>query len=229
MKSIIVTSIENTKVMRIRTDIEKTYSCRSAFHHTTCRQCCNLEGPVYSGDFLGSNKLVSNHLYSAVRANEAWPHQRGIAIGQMIHDTPTSIWLNTLRPRQHGCHFADDSFKRIFLNENIGISIKMSLKFVHKGPMNNIPALVQIMAWRRPGDKPLSEPMVGSLLTHICVTRPQWVNSLASGRSRCDFKNLLALIGIFRPSYNRALRWMPYDITVDKSTLFQIMAWWPKW
>ena len=39
-------------------------------------------------------------------------------------------------------------------------------------------ALVQIMAWRRPGDKPLSEPMMVSLLTHICVTRPQWVNSL---------------------------------------------------
>ena len=32
------------------------------------------------------------------------------------------------------------------------------------------------MAWRRPGDKPLSEPIVVSLLTHICVTRPQWVN-----------------------------------------------------
>ena len=32
------------------------------------------------------------------------------------------------------------------------------------------------MAWRRPGDKPLSEPMMVILLTHICVTRPQWVN-----------------------------------------------------
>ena len=50
------------------------------------------------------------------------------------------------------------------------------LKFVPKGPINNIPALVQIMAWRRPGDKPLSEPMMVSLLTHICVTRLQWVN-----------------------------------------------------
>ena len=33
------------------------------------------------------------------------------------------------------------------------------------------------MAWRRAGDKPLSEPMMFSLPTHICVTRPQWVNS----------------------------------------------------
>ena len=62
-----------------------------------------------------------------------------------------------------------------FLNENASIAIKISLKFVPKGPINNIPVLVQIMAWRRPGDKPLSEPMMVSLLTHICVTRPQWV------------------------------------------------------
>ena len=76
-------------------------------------------------------------------------------------------FVNTLRPRQHGRHFTDDTFKRIFLNENAGIPIKISLKFVHKGPINNIPALVQIMAWRQPGDKPLSGPMVGNLLRHI--------------------------------------------------------------
>ena len=40
-----------------------------------------------------------------------------------------------------------------------------------------IPALVPIMAWRRPGDKPLSEPMMASLLMHICVTWPQWVKT----------------------------------------------------
>ena len=85
--------------------------------------------------------------------------------------------FNTLRPRQNGCRFADNIFKRLFLNENIRISIKFSLKFVPKGPINNNPALVQIMAWRRSGDKPLSEPMMVSLLTHIYVTRPQWVKS----------------------------------------------------
>ena len=85
--------------------------------------------------------------------------------------------VNTLRPRQNGRRFADDTFKRIFLDENVRISIKISLKFVPKGPINNNPALVQIMAWRRSGDKPLSEPIMVSLLTHICVTRPQWVNT----------------------------------------------------
>ena len=84
--------------------------------------------------------------------------------------------LKTLRPKQNGRHFADDTFKRIFANENVRILIEISLKFVPEGPINNIPALVQIMAWRRPGDKPLSEPMMVCLLTHICVTRPQWVN-----------------------------------------------------
>ena len=83
----------------------------------------------------------------------------------------------TLRPRQNGRHFADDMFKCIFLNENLWIPIEISLKFVLKGSIDNNPALFQIMAWRRPGDKPLSETMMVNLLTHICVTRPQWVKS----------------------------------------------------
>ena len=84
--------------------------------------------------------------------------------------------LNTLRPREIGRHFADEIFKWIFLNENVWISINISLKFVSRGSINDIPTLVQEMAWRRPGDKPLSEPMMVRLPTHICVTRPQWVN-----------------------------------------------------
>ena len=88
--------------------------------------------------------------------------------------TCQALAINTSRPRQNGL-FADDTFKHIFLNENIRISIKISLKFVPKVPINNIPALVQIMAWCRPGDKPLSGPMMVRLPTHICVTRPQWV------------------------------------------------------
>ena len=55
---------------------------------------------------------------------------------------------------------AEDIFKCIFLNEKICILIKISLKFVPNGPIDNNPELVQIMAWRRKGDKPLSEPML---------------------------------------------------------------------
>ena len=83
--------------------------------------------------------------------------------------------INTLRPRQNGRHFPDDTFKCIFPNENIYISITISLKFVPKVPINNIPTLVPIMAWRRPGDKSLLEPMMVRLPTHKCVSRPQRV------------------------------------------------------
>ena len=66
-----------------------------------------------------------------------------------------------------------DIFKCIFLNENVWISNKISLEFVPNGQINNIPTLVQTMARRRPCDKPLSEPMMVSLLTHSLITRSQ--------------------------------------------------------
>ena len=68
-------------------------------------------------------------------------------------------------------HFADGVFKCIFFNENVWISIKIPLNFILKCWINNIPAMVLIMAWRQPGNKPLSEPMIIKTLTHICVTR----------------------------------------------------------
>ena len=41
------------------------------------------------------------------------------------------------------------------------------------------------MGWRQPGDKSLSEPMMVRLPTHICVTRPQWVNVTAGNNTKC--------------------------------------------
>ena len=84
---------------------------------------------------------------------------------------PVQYWfrlcLNTLRPGQNYRHFANDIFKCIFLNGNVWISLKISLKFVPEVRISNIPALVQKMAWRRQGDKPSSEPVMVSLLTRI--------------------------------------------------------------
>ena len=90
-----------------------------------------------------------------------------------LFSLPTARPFTHIGPGQNGRLFPDDHSKYIFLNENICISINMSPKFVPKGRINNIPALVQIMAWRRLGDTPLSEPMVVGLLTNICVIRPQ--------------------------------------------------------
>ena len=65
------------------------------------------------------------------------------------------------------------------------------------------------------------------------LSNSRWIlgvfNSLAPGKSECDYKyvifNLVLLIGIFRSSHDNALWWMPQDLTDDKSTLVQVMAW----
>ena len=64
------------------------------------------------------------------------------------------------------------TFSSAFSWMKVKIPIKISLKFVPKGPINNDPALVQIMAWRRSGKKPFSESVTVSLLMHICVNQP---------------------------------------------------------
>ena len=87
-------------------------------------------------------------------------------------------WVNTLRLRQNRYHFAVDTFECIFLNDSVWITIKILLKFVPTGPINNIPALFHIMAWCRPGVNTWSEPMMVRLPMHICVTWPQWVKRL---------------------------------------------------
>ena len=64
----------------------------------------------------------------------------------------------------NGRHFVGDIFKRIFLNEKVRFVTTISLKFVPNGPIDNNLALVEIMAWRRIGDMPLSEPMLARLI-----------------------------------------------------------------
>ena len=62
----------------------------------------------------------------------------------------------TLRPRQTGCLFLTDIFKCILVNGNVRIPINISLNFLPQGPIYCKSALVQINAWWREVDKPLS-------------------------------------------------------------------------
>ena len=55
---------------------------------------------------------------------------------------------------------ADDIFNRIYLNENDRIPIQIPLKYFSSSPIDNKPALFQVMAWCLTADKPLSEPML---------------------------------------------------------------------
>ena len=61
---------------------------------------------------------------------------------------------------QNGRRFADDIFSCIFMNEKFCILVRISLKFVPKGPIDNNPVLVHIIAWPQIGAKPLPEPML---------------------------------------------------------------------
>ena len=85
-------------------------------------------------------------------------------ICSFAHSKDATIWYPLSKHKCINSYYIikhwglDNIFKRIFLNVNIWISLKISPNCVHKVPINNIP---------------LSEPMVVSLLMHICVTRPQ--------------------------------------------------------
>ena len=92
---------------------------------------------------------------------------RQLPMGQMS-DSPCSkvsqlikAGTETKWPTFRRRHFSN-VFSWMKINE---IWLKISVKCVPKGSIDNIPALVQTMAWRRPGDKPLSEPMTISLLS----------------------------------------------------------------
>ena len=91
--------------------------------------------------------------------------------------------INILMLRQDDYHFTDNIFRCLFSNGNFWINI--SLKFVPQGQINNIPTLIQLMAWHQQGDKPLSETMVVRLLTHKWVPQSQWVKGSALSQPSC--------------------------------------------
>ena len=76
---------------------------------------------------------------------------------------PSQHPVNLLRPAHNGYHLENSIFKCIFLNENVQISIRLSLEFVTEGPIYNNSALVQGMACCWLGDKPLLEPTSADL------------------------------------------------------------------
>ena len=77
----------------------------------------------------------------------------------LVEGNTTVTVFNALAhlPRENGRHFTDDIFRCIFVNENFCTLIEISLKFVL---IDNKPVLVRVMAWRRTGDKLLSEPVL---------------------------------------------------------------------
>ena len=141
--------------------------------------------------------INGNKIFSVITCKTVFiPWKRAIV-------SPLLLFINTLRPETIWPPFSRRHFQMHFLEWKTWILLKISLKFVPINfempvSINNILALVRIMAWRRPDNKPLSEPMMVNLLTHLSVTQPQWVNSknnlLSLWFTAVDVKDLLKFL-----------------------------------
>ena len=119
-------------------------------------------------NYLRSHSHVSSHSWHPQHPpTEAW---------RCILVYFSYLQINTLRLRQNHCHFADDdTLKYISLNENFWILDKISLKHVPWCLIDDMAALIQIMAWLQTGNKPLSEAMLVHCTDAYMHHSPQWV------------------------------------------------------
>ena len=133
-----------------------------------------------------------------------------------LHQSTQDFHFNTLRSRQNGHHFTDNILKCISLNENIWIYIKTTLKFVPKGPINNIPALFQIMAWHGIGDKPLSGPMLTDLIHRriYATVGGDELTHWPQGRCGSNFKSIVFKLIIGNNSLGIATWGTGFEITL---------------
>ena len=98
--------------------------------------------------------------------------------------------LNSSPPGQNGGHFADYIFWCFFLNENVRNWIQFWPQFVLNGPIDNKPALIQVIAWHRTGDNLLPEPMLTQIIDIYASLGgvKSLVLSLSQSRGVCHFR-----------------------------------------
>ena len=122
---------------------------------------CLLTGefPVQRASNAENVSIWWRHDETAVEDGTLVPNYMPRNMDFVVHALiAVNLWVNSSLPGQNGRHFADDILTCIFMNEKGCISIRISFQFVPKGPIDNMSALVQVMAWRRTGDKPLPDP-----------------------------------------------------------------------
>ena len=137
------------------------------FQSTLLRKHSNFDILVIEYPFMGSWKcralILIYFRWLAPNKRQTIIHRNGYS-SVMAYIPHKLRSVNILKPRQNGRHLADNIFKYIHFNENFWIIHKISPKYVPYGFNNKMTALVQIMAWCRTGDEPLSEPML------VCFT-----------------------------------------------------------
>ena len=161
--------------------------------------------------------------FSIIR-NKEWPSCHGH--NKVIRSPILNI--NTLSPRQNGRHFADDIPKHFVLTKMLKLRFKLHWSLFPRVWLTiNIPALLQIMAWRWSGDKLLSEPLVVKLTMGICVTRPQLITVK---HLNISFQNVISFPNIDPYSCNMSVRNLtntaniPWLLLLLMARFFSIMA-----
>ena len=86
-----------------------------------------------------------------------------------------SCCLKTMRPRQDCRHFQDAIFKSFFVKENIWISIQILLKCVPGVKLTIFQHWFRKWLGAEQVARHYFNRCLYALLSHICVTRPQWV------------------------------------------------------
>ena len=155
-------------------------------------------------------KPTNVHFMTEEKSNVAWLYWIGLHL------------FNTLRSIQDGHHFPDDILKYVFSKENAWILITISLRFVPKDSINNIPSSVHIMAWRRSGDKPLSGPMMALFKVRIyAFTRPQWINDTRPTVQKQHANLSLIYLAI----YNMSISYIWRSIPINSRAPVRSVAW----
>ena len=110
-------------------------------------------GPIMRKVFPFNDIIMSLHHYAVLLQSAELPQ---LELHLQWTQQPTSHF-SSLPPLDKMATSLADIFKCIFLNGNDRIPIRISMRFVPRSPIDNKPVLVQVMAWRRTGDKPLPE------------------------------------------------------------------------
>ena len=175
---------------------------------STLRAICAGNSPV-TGEFPSQRPVMQSFdFFFYLRLNKRLSKQ---SRGWWFDTLSRPLWCHC--NVDHAINFQEKSWNEIFgLNRPLFVGC-LPLTSMFRTPKSLHKCLVYIYQWQ--------SMATGSLWN---------VNSLAPGRSEFDSEyiiyNLVLLIGIFRSSHDdNALRWMPQDLTDDKSTLVQVMAW----
>ena len=167
--------------------------CKPRFNEFKNKRLTFLSHPPGDNEPRSMNALNMNLIHSVMLMS-----LRGLQAGRWM-DGLRKQWGTNQQPLTH---WSQDkmaaNFQTAFSHaftwmKMYEFPLRFHKKFVPKGVINNIPALVHIMAWHGPGDKPLSEPMMVTLRMHICVNRPQWVYkgpNMNMYAARCDTQNI---------------------------------------